>query len=272
MIITSKTNSKVKLVKSLNEKKYRKLNNCFYLEGIKVVNEVLDLFLEKKINIISIIYSNEILSKTNGAKQILTRIGTTENIEVLEFDSNIFNYVTDTVNSQGILVIVSFEEKTLKNINLDNNIIVLDKIQDLGNLGSIIRSADSFDFKNLICLKGTADCYVPKVVRSTMCSILRTNIIYVDNYEELKNFLKTNNYEILTTSLNANNRLPNIDKNNKIAVILGNEANGVSKECLDMADEIIRISMNNKVDSLNVSSAASIIMHQIYCKNNNLDI
>ena len=263
MVITSKTNNMVKFVKSLNDKKYRMLNNMFYLEGVKVTLETIKLFLNNEVKIESIVYSTEILNKTSGGNILLEKLSDIENINKYEFSKDIFNYVTDTVNTQGVLVIVKIEEKTLKDLDNLSNIVVLDKIQDAGNLGNIIRTADSFYFKNIICIKGTVDCYSPKVVRSTMTSILRTNVIYIDDFKELEKYLKCNKYTVVTTSLKANNKLNEINIKDKVAVVLGNEANGVSKESVDLADILVKIPMNENVDSLNVASSASIIMYSL---------
>ena len=263
MVITSKTNNIVKFIKSLNEKKYRVLNTMFYLEGIKVVNEAIKLYLNGEIEIDSIVYSTEILSKTNGGNTFLEKLNEIININKYEFSKDIFNYVTDTVNTQGVLVIVKLKEKKLKDLDKLSNTVILDKIQDAGNLGNIIRTADSFFFKNVICIKGTVDCYNPKVVRSTMASILRTNIVYIDDFKELEMYLKENNYKILTTCLKANKYLNEINAKEKFAVILGNEAKGVSRESIDIADILIKIPMNNNVDSLNVASSASIMMYTL---------
>ena len=92
--IISKTNSNVKFVSSLNEKKFRQKNNAFYLEGIKVVNELLD----KAIDIMFIAYSKSILLQSNGGEELIKRLENEKNIKVLEFDEKIFKYVTDTVN------------------------------------------------------------------------------------------------------------------------------------------------------------------------------
>jgi len=125
-IICSKSNNNVKFVRSLNEKKFRMKNNAFYLEGIKVVNEILDK--EKAIDIKFIAYSKSILLTSNGGKEILERIESIENIKILEFDENIFKYVTDTVTPQGILIVLEIPkydlESELKSNN--NNILILD--------------------------------------------------------------------------------------------------------------------------------------------------
>lgn len=272
-MITSKSNENVKFIKNLNEKKFRNKFNCFYLEGVKVTNETLDIYLEGAVEIISIAYSFDILSKVNGGTDLLNKINDLknnnikfDNVNIYEFNESIFNYITDTVNTQGVIIVVKIKEKSLDDLNLNSNIIILDKIGDLGNLGTIIRTADSFYFKNIICIKGTADVYAPKALRATMVSILRTNIVYIDDIEDidcLKKYLNSNNYKTIATSLNTDKSLKQYDGNNKIAIILGNEANGVSEELINISDDLVKIPMNSKVDSLNVAVASSILMYEL---------
>lgn len=266
--ICSKSNNNVKFVRSLNEKKFRTKNNAFYLEGIKVVNEILDK--EKAIDIMFIAYSKSILLTANGGKEILDRIEGIENIKILEFEENIFRYVTDTVTPQGILVVLNIPkynfENELKNNN--NNILILDKVQDLGNIGTIIRSCNAFDVEIVLCVSGTADVYSPKALRSTMGGILNTKVIYLNDIKELEK-IKEFGYNIVTTSLNTNNKLDIIDMDKKYAFVMGNEANGVSKEVENLSDVIVKIPMSDKIESLNVGVATSIILYEQY-KNKNI--
>ena len=261
--IISKTNSNVKFVSSLNEKKFRQKNNAFYLEGIKVVNELLD----KAIDIMFIAYSKSILLQSNGGEELIKRLENEKNIKVLEFDEKIFKYVTDTVNPQGVLAVIEIPKYNLKNelekLN-DSNILILDKVQDQGNLGTIIRSANAFDCDLIICTLGTADIYSPKTLRSTMGGILNTKVIYVDDVNELQ-IIKEKGYKIVTTSLNTNNSSDTLNYiDNKYAFVVGNEANGVSKELENLSDILVKIPMSDKIESLNVGVATSIILYEQY--------
>lgn len=266
--IISKTNSNVKFVNGLNEKKFRQKNNAFYLEGIKVVNELLD----KAIDIMFIAYSKSILLTSNGGEELIKRLEKEKNVKVLEFDEKIFKYVTDTVNPQGVLAVLSIPkynlEKEIEKIG-NSNILILDKVQDQGNLGTIIRSANAFDCDLIICIHGTADIYSPKTLRSTMGGILNTKIIYIDDVNELL-ILKSKGYKIVTTSLNTNNSSDTLNYiDNKYAFVVGNEANGVSKELESLSDTLVKIPMSNKIESLNVGVATSIILYEQYKAKNN---
>lgn len=261
-LIVSKSNDNVKFIRSLNEKKYRTKYNAFYLEGVKVTNEILDK--NEAIDILFIAYSKSLLISTNGGQALLNRISSLKNVKVLEFEENIFKYMTDTVNTQGILVVMKIPKYSLENEE-NKNIILLDKVQDLGNIGTIIRSCNAFGVDTILCTSGTADVYSPKAVRATMGGILNVKIIYLDDIEKL-NLFKKMGYKIATTSLKTQNSIDSIDYNNKYIFVMGNEANGVSKEIIDISDFVVKIPMSEKIESLNVGVATSIILYEQYKK------
>lgn len=259
-VITSKSNEKAKFIKALNDKKGRIKNNCFYLEGIKVVNEVLDK--KEAINLKFIACSKEILEKVNGGNNILERLKNYRNLEVIYFSKEVFESLTDTKTPQGILAVIEIPK--YDKINDKGNILILDKIQDTGNIGTIIRSADAFGIDTIVCTKGTADCYSPKVLRSTMGSILREKIIYLDDIHEIKNI----GYTIVGTVLDDKSiSLENLKISKKMAFVMGNEANGISNEVKKLCDIFVKIPMTGNAESLNVAVAASIILYKQFEKN-----
>jgi len=140
-------------------------------------------------------------------------------------------------------------------------LLALDNLQDPGNLGTIIRTADAANLKQIIVSKDTVDAYSPKVIRSTMGAIYRVNIIEVENLKETLLNLKKDNFEIVTTSLQTNNSIYDIKYKNKV-VVIGNEANGVEKEIQEMSDYKVKIPMLGKTESLNASVAASIMIYE----------
>lgn len=139
--------------------------------------------------------------------------------------------------------------------------MALDGLQDPGNLGTILRTLDSANLSQVIVSKDTVDAYNPKVVRSTMGAIFRVNIVEAENLKETLKEMKRHKYKVMCTDLTASKNIYEIDYNKKILVI-GNEANGISKELLDMADEKIIIPMLGKTESLNASVATSIIVYE----------
>ena len=170
-------------------------------------------------------------------------------------------FISDVQNPQGILAVIE-KQNSEENIDYKEDVIVvLDGIQDPGNLGTILRTIDSVGLKQVIVSKETADAYNPKVVRSTMGAIFRVNIIESDNLIETLKNLRKHKYKVMATSLETNNNIYNVDYNKKV-IVIGNEANGVSKDILDFADEKIKIPMLGRTESLNASVATSIILYE----------
>lgn len=264
-IINSKSNSKVKFVKSLNEKKYRQKENAFYIEGIKVVSEVLDINLKNKINLKYLYICKQILENANGGNELLQKIEKYNNkLNIYNIDADTFKYMTDTVTPQGVLAVIEIPKYNISEC-LNNDIIVLDKLQDLGNIGTIVRTANAFNINTILCMQGSADIYSPKGIRSTMASILKTKIIYFSDYNEIFKILKNNGYNIIGTSLKGKKFLNQLNlKITKNCFCMGSEANGISLELEKMCDTLIKIPIENTVESLNVAIASGIILYKNY--------
>ncbi len=272
--ISSKDNEKIKNIKKLEDKKYRNKTGLFIVEGIKIVNEAIN---SMKTTIEFIVYNKDILENVNNGKEILEVIENIQNINVLEVTKEVLSYVTDTVNPQGVIAVLKIEKKDVfEYLSLKENekILIIDRVQDAGNLGSIIRSCNAFDVKNIICIKGTVDPYMNKVVRSTMGGILRTNIFEVseDEIEKLISNLKNNDYNVITTALYESIDIRVAIKENKISnktvFVVGNEANGASDMFLKNSDLKVKIPMEKDAESLNVAMATSIVLYEQYLSSN----
>lgn len=253
-VITSKDNELVKNIKKLKEKKFRDNNNQFIIEGIKLVAEA----IEEKADIENIIVCEDCINNESIDKKLLYEIARYKCIYVTE---KIFNTLSDVSNPQGILAVIN---RKTDNINIDYSedfIVVLDGIQDPGNLGTILRTIDSAGLKQIVISKETADPYNPKVVRSTMGGIFRVNIVRTNNIIKTLKEMKDNGFEVVVTSLDTNNNIYNIQYNKKV-VVIGNEANGVSKEVQDLADKKVKIPMLGKTESLNAGVAAGIMIYE----------
>ncbi len=252
-IITSKDNESIKNIKKLKERKFRDLNNEYIIEGIKLIKEA----IQEKAIIKRIVICEECLANNVIDDKLLYEIA---KYDCLYVNKKIFESITDVSNPQGILAIV--EKNNKKPINYGEDIIVvLDDLQDPGNMGTILRTLDSANLSQIVVSKDTVDAYNPKVVRSTMGAIFRVNIIEANNLVETLKEMKKNKFKIMCTDLKAKKNIYEIDYNKKILVI-GNEANGISKEILDIADEKIIIPMLGKTESLNASVATSIIVYE----------
>ena len=289
MIISSKDNEMVKEIRKLKEKKYRK--DKFIVEGIKMLEEAInenasiDLIVIREgmdlSNLISnVLYKNDADSGVKS-KNIIDAISKIKSITVTE---KVFDTLTDVVSPQGVLAVINKRENGIINQATENNnaseigdkiketenvkidtttdyILALDGIQDPGNLGTIIRTADSANLKQLIVSKNTVDAYSPKVIRSTMGAIYRVNIIEVENLEWTLKDLQKDGFIVVVTSLDTNNSIYDISYNKSI-VVIGNEANGVSKEVQELANERVKIPMLGKTESLNASVATGIMIYE----------
>ena len=252
--ITSKDNELIKHIRKLKDKKYRDESNEYVVEGVKLVEEA----VKENAKIKQIIVCEDTTRTYEIPTHIMLEIAKYECISVSD---KIFNIITQVTNPQGIMAII---EKNAQNAKIDYTqdiIVVLDDVQDPGNLGTILRTVDSIGLNQIIVSKGTADAFNSKVVRSTMGAIFRIKIIEVENLAQAIKEMRKHHFKLMVTSLQTKNSIYDIDFYKKI-IVIGNEANGVSKEIQDMADEKAKIPMLGRTESLNASVAAGIVMYE----------
>ena len=252
--ITSKDNELIKHIIKLKDKKYRDESNEYVVEGVKLVEEA----VKENAKIKQIIVCEDTTRTYEIPTHIMLEIARYECISV---SNKIFNIITQVTNPQGIMAII---EKNAQNAKIDYTqdiIVVLDDVQDPGNLGTILRTVDSIGLNQIIVSKGTADAFNSKVVRSTMGAIFRIKIIEVENLAQAIKEMRKHHFKLMVTSLQTKNSIYDIDFYKKI-IVIGNEANGVSKEIQDMADEKAKIPMLGRTESLNASVAAGVVMYE----------
>lgn len=252
--ITSKDNELIKHIRKLKDKKYRDESNEYVVEGVKLVEEA----VKENAKIKQIIVCEDTTRTYEIPTHIMLEIAKYECISVSD---KIFNIITQVTNPQGIMAII---EKNAQNAKIDYTqdiIVVLDDVQDPGNLGTILRTVDSIGLNQIIVSKGTADAFNSKVVRSTMGTIFRIKIIEVENLAQAIKEMRKHHFKLMVTSLQTKNSIYDIDFYKKI-IVIGNEANGVSKEIQDMADEKAKIPMLGRTESLNASVAAGVVMYE----------
>lgn len=253
-IITSKDNENIKSIKKLKERKHRKEQGCYIAEGTKLVEEA----IIEKCNIQKIVICEECIKNNALSKKLLYEIAKYDCIYVSEA---VFNQISDVTSPQGILAVIKLEQN---NREIDYNqelLLILDDVQDPGNLGTIIRTADSIGLNQIILSDKCGDVYNPKVVRSTMGAIFRIKIIKSENLTDTISKIKENNFTVASTNLKTDTTIYDISYN-KTAIVIGNEANGVSSEILEKSDKQIKIPMLGKTESLNASVATSIILYE----------
>lgn len=238
MIITSKDNETIKKIRKLKDKKYRDINGKYIVEGVKLIKEA----IEEKANIDTIVVCDNCVKTGEIDQHVLYEIAKYNCVYV---DEKVFNNITDVQNPQGILAVIK-KKNSDQDIKFDEDVIVvLDDIQDPGNLGTILRTIDSTGLSQVVITKRSGDVFNPKVVRSTMGAIFRVNILETENLVNTLKEIKKHKFKIVATSLDTEESIYNMEYK-KTAIIIGNEANGVSKEVLEMADKKIKIPMLRK--------------------------
>jgi len=253
-IISSKDNELVKHIKKLKDKKYRDQSNEYIIEGIKLVGEA----IQEKANIKQIIICEDCEKAENISKELMYEIAKHECTYVT---NKIFKLISEVQAPQGILAVVGKNNEN-KKINYEEEIIVaLDDVQDPGNLGTILRTVDSIGVTQILVSKGTADVYNPKVVRSTMGAIFRIKVIESDDLSKTIKEMKKHKIKVAATSLQTDKSIYDINYE-KTAIVIGNEANGVSDKVLETVDEKIKIPMAGKTESLNASVATAIVLYE----------
>lgn len=253
-VIKSKENELIKNIKKLKDKKYRDEENKFLVEGIKMVQEAID----ENARISKVVICEDCINDGTISQELLYDIAKLNCIYVSE---KVFQTISDVTNPQGILAVVE-KENGEEHILFDEDVIVvLDGLQDPGNLGTILRTVDSVNLKQIILSEKTADPYNPKVVRSTMGAIYRVNMIRSKNIIETLKNIKKHKYDIMVTSLQTDKSIYDVDFKKKV-IVIGNEANGVSKEVIELANEKVKIPMLGKTESLNAAVATGVILYE----------
>lgn len=239
MYITSINNEYIKEISKLNEKKYRDKSNKYLIEGLHLVTEAL------KYDIIDTIIIREDFSYETNIKHIIV-------------SNEVMKKLSDNPSIPKIMAVVNKKESTISG----NKILLLDRLQDPGNLGTIIRSAVAFNFDTIILSNDTVDLYNSKVLRSTQGMLFNINILRQD-LTNVINELKNNNYTIYGTKVDNGYDVKEINNINKFALIIGNEGTGISDNILKQCDKYLYIKMNNNCESLNAGVAASILMYEM---------
>lgn len=257
-MITSTSNPKVKYLVQLQKKrKLREEKGVFLVEGIR-------MFRETPIELIEEIYASEQFYEKNkemfqGDNKVLMK-----KLEILS--GTVFQKVSETTTPQGILCVVKRRSYDLFQLMEQENahILVLEDLQDPGNVGTIFRTAEAAGVTGIIMSRSTADLYQPKTIRSTMGSIFRMPCVCVDNIQEVVIELKNHNFFTFAAHLDGKKWYNEIVYEGKIAFLIGNEGNGLTTVVANEADTLVRIPMEGEVESLNAAVAATILMYEAY--------
>ena len=253
--INSKNNNKIKdLIKLRDESKFRNDKSLFYVEGERIIKdtpkELIDAIYFQKSKFTNFSYISDLI---NSDRMYLV-------------EDDIFEKIKDTKNTQGIIAVVKYNyitKLTDEILRKTNSCLILDNVNDPGNLGTIIRLAEATNISLVILCNDCCNLYNTKVIRACMSSIFRVNIyISPDIINDINKF-KTNNFTIYSTVINKNStKFSDTNYNSKSVFILGNEANGINKELIDISDNQIYIPMCGNIQSLNVAVATTAICYE----------
>ncbi len=240
MLYTSIENKKIKDLKKLNIKKYRDKTNLFLVEGKHLVLEA---------------YKTGYLKELLLEQDELFPLSVTTNY----LSNNVIHYISDVESPSTVFGVC---EKRKEEEISGNHILILDGVQDPGNLGTIIRSAVAFHIDMIVLSPDTVDIYNSKVIRSSQGMIFHIPIVVKDLYDVIPN-LQKEYYKIYGTKVTHGKSLKTVEKNEKYAIIMGNEGQGVEEAILELCDEYLYIDMDDRCESLNVGVATSIILYEL---------
>lgn len=260
-MIASNDNAKVKNVRELNSKhKARVIQSLFVVEGVKMC-------MEAPIDRIHQVFVSESFYAEEVNKEMLLNKSPefVEGEKLFVVKDSVFEGMCDTKTPQGILTLVAMKDTSFEELFNDDTvpfIMVLESIQDPGNLGTIIRTAEGAGVTGIIINDKTVDLYNPKTIRSTMGSLYRMKIYESKDIIDTVKKLKSRGIKVYAAHLKGKAQYFEMDYKGGTAFMIGNEGNGLTDELADMADTYIRIPMEGQVESLNAGIAASILMYE----------
>ena len=231
------TNNQKKFVKSLAQKKFRTEHNCFVVEGVKLVNEL----LQSDFDVVNIFATSHWIEKNSA-------------VDAEQVSSKDLAIMSSFKTANEVLAVVKQKQHDTV-IYSEHLTIALDNIQDPGNLGTIIRTADWFGVKSIVCSKDSVDVYNPKVIQSTMGSIFRVDVYYAD----LKEFLNNKKSVVYAATLNGKNVYEQKLKKDNAVFLMGNESKGISIGLTPYINQEISIPRIGQAESLNVATATAIL-------------
>lgn len=239
-MIESVDNNKIKYYRKLKTKKYIDMEGKFLVEGFHLVDEAI-----KRGIVIEVILLNDVKTTFEGKKIIVSE-----------------KVMKSLTNMETIPPVIGVCKKFDGSNIIGKKIVILDGVKDPGNAGTIIRNAVAFNVDTVIFSEDSVSIYNDKVIRSSQGMIFNVNILTRDLSSVIKE-LKERNVKVIGTALKNAKELSEIEKIDSYAIIFGNEGNGIKSEILNLCDEIVKIEMNNKCESLNVGVSSGIILYYL---------
>jgi TrmH family RNA methyltransferase len=255
--ISSKDNSSIKHLRSLADPKYRKKEKAFLIEGVKMVEEALRDDLGVKM-----VVASPSLVQHHG-KGVL-KLAESQSVEILWISERIMDSISENKTPQPVMAVVKTREHSEEELLAHSSrlIVVAHQLQDPGNLGTIIRTAEAVGASGVAITTNTVDPLNPKAIRASMGSILRLPIVHLMDVSAFIKACKKRGYQTVATVLSGEKTHFDIDLKKPTMVIFGQEGGGLSQDIMPIIDLHVRIPMAETIDSLNVATAAAVILYE----------
>lgn len=257
--ITSTANQFIKMAASLKQKKYRAELGLFAVEGVRFAEEVATSDWEAQ----HCLYTEE-AAKSDRVKQLLSKLEQ-RNCRLVQVSIAVYERITDTEHPQGIMVIVKRKSYCLTDLTASGQtpfLVLLDCVQDPGNVGSIIRTADAAGCTGIILTNGCADLFSGKTLRSSMGSVFHLPIVRDAETANVQSFFASHSVSIAAACLDTPLLHWEAALTGPVVIVFGNEGSGVSHEWLVSAASKLKIPIYGKAESLNVASAAAVLLYE----------
>ena len=254
-----KTNTKIKYLRKLTRRQFRQKEKKFIIEGIRFVEELFQGEWQTE----ALFYTTKLTSNPRG--QQLLHQAAAGKIPCWLVSEQIMAELADTETPQGVLALVNMPNNSLEYLlNSEGNplLVVVDGVQDPGNLGTIVRTADAMAATGVVLLKGTVDVYNAKTLRSTMGSIFHLPIVTVEELDDLLDILAAKNIKLVVGEPRQGVSIQNLDLTQPVALVVGSEANGPSRRLVNQAEFKATIPMPGQAESLNAGVACSIMLYE----------
>lgn len=254
-MITSTSNVQIKEITALLKKsKERKEKKAFVIEGRKMFEEI----CQDKSRVVKAYFSESYVKEQYEGREL-------PDIPHEIVADSVFDSMAETVTPQGVLAIVKMPEYSLEDmIERAGTLVLLENLRDPGNLGTIIRTAEAAGVSGVILSKESVDIYNPKVIRSTMGAVYRVPFLYAEDFLTLLQRLREQDVRLLAAHLKGQKTFDKADYSGKVGILIGNEANGLSEEASELANEEVLIPMAGSVESLNAAIAAALLMYEAF--------
>ncbi|MBM7854780.1 TrmH family RNA methyltransferase [Desulfohalotomaculum tongense] len=254
-----KNNPRVKYLRKLSRRQFRQKENKFIIEGIRFVEELLDSGWPVE----ALFYSPKLHANARGGALIAR--AEREKIAAWQVADKLLAELADTENPQGVLALVNMPRYRLEDVVPQTQpalVVLVDGVQDPGNLGTIIRTADAAAATGVILLKGTVDLYNPKTLRSTMGSLFHLPVLAAENAVDTVNWLRSKGLKLVVGQPQGGAAIDKVDLTAGIVLVVGSEARGPSPGTISLADTITTIPMPGRAESLNAAVACAIMLYE----------